>query len=163
MRAVYQAYLACRRHKRGARETQRYELALLDHLIETREALVARRWSPARSITFVTLRPKAREIHAAPFADRVVQHLLVSRLETLYEPRFIHDSYANRRGKGTHAAVDRLQQFQRQATCNGQRRAWFLQLDIAIRLELWNFPSLRSEPPRPLTGPPLVCLKSAKV
>ena len=27
---------------------------------------------------------------------------------------------------------------------------------IAIRLELWNFPALRSEPPRPLTGPPLL-------
>jgi len=130
LRAVYQAYLACRRRKRGARETQRYELRWLDHLIETREALVARRWSPARSVVFVTLRPKAREIHAAPFADRVVHHLLVSRLEALYEPRFIHDSYANRRGKGTHAAVDRLQQFQRQLTRNGRRRAWFLQLDI---------------------------------
>ena len=30
------------------------------------------------------------------------------------------------------------------------------QADIAIRLELWNFPTLRSEPPRPLTGPPLL-------
>ena len=95
MRAVDQAYRACRRRKRGARETQRYELRWLDHLIETREALVARRWSPARSVVFVTLRPKAREIHAAPFADRVVHHLLVPRLEALYEPRFIHDSYAN--------------------------------------------------------------------
>ena len=130
LRAVDQAYRACRRRKRGARETQRYELRWLDHLIETREALVARRWSPARSVVFVTLRPKAREIHAAPFADRVVHHLLVPRLEALYEPRFIHDSYANRRGKGTHAAVDRLQQFQRQLTRNGRRRAWFLQLDI---------------------------------
>ena len=130
MRAVDQAYRACRRHKRGARDTQRYELRLLDHLIETQEALVARRWSPAHSVAFVTLRPKAREIHAAPFADRVVHHGLVPRLEALYEPRFIHDSYANRRGKGTHAAVDRLQQFQRQLTRNGQRRAWFLQLDI---------------------------------
>ena len=27
---------------------------------------------------------------------------------------------------------------------------------IAILFELWNFPSLRSEPPRPLTGPPLL-------
>ena len=129
-RSLYQAYRACRRGKRGARATQRHELWLLDHLIETREALQARRWTPARSVSFVTLRPKAREIHAAPFADRVVHHWLVSRLEPLYEPRFIHDSYANRRGKGTHAAVDRLQTFQRQVTRNGQRRAWFLQLDI---------------------------------
>lgn len=67
-----------------------------------------------------------REIHAAPFTDRVVHHWLVPRLEHLFEPVFIYDSYSNRRGKGTHAAVARLQQFLRApgSTC-------FLQLDIS--------------------------------
>ncbi|CAK0761772.1 hypothetical protein CCP3SC15_270009 [Gammaproteobacteria bacterium] len=44
---------------------------------------------------------------------------------------FIHDAYSNRRGKGTHAAVERLQTFLRQASCNGQRPVYTLQLDIA--------------------------------
>jgi RNA-directed DNA polymerase len=128
--AVYQAWRGCRRRKRGSRSAQRYEVRLLDNLVETRDALEARRWVPGRPVCFVTLRPKAREVHAAPFADRVVHHLLVPRLEALFEPGFIHDSWSNRRGKGIHAAVDRLQAFMRQASRNGQRRAWFLQLDI---------------------------------
>ena len=72
----------------------------------------------------------AQEIFAANFRDRVVHHVLVSYLERIWEPRFIHDSYACRRGKGVHAAVAWLQQFIRQATANGTRRAWYLQLDI---------------------------------
>jgi hypothetical protein len=32
------------------------------------------------------------------------------------EPKFIHDSYASRADKGTHAGVRRLQQFMLQAT-----------------------------------------------
>lgn len=40
-------------------------------------------------------------------------HALVNVIEPLFERRFIHDSYANRRGKGTHAALDRGQEFAR--------------------------------------------------
>lgn len=76
---------------------------------------------------------KKREIHAPDFADRVVHHIVVERLEKLYEPLFIHDSYANRAGRGSHSAVDRLQAFMRQrenmpdTTVAG---GWYLQLDI---------------------------------
>ena len=128
--AVYQAYRACRSGKRASHHTQCYEVRLLDHLVHTSEALQSRRWSPARSVSFVCTQPKAREIHAADFADRVVHHLLVPKLELLYEPLFIHDSYSNRKARGTHAAVARLQGFMRKASRNGNRRAYFLQLDI---------------------------------
>ncbi|MFZ2957241.1 MAG: RNA-directed DNA polymerase [Candidatus Ozemobacteraceae bacterium] len=51
-------------------------------------------------------------------------------LEKIWEPIFIHDSYACRKNRGTHAAVERIQTFTRRATANGTRRAWFAQLDI---------------------------------
>ena len=60
-----------------------------------------------------------------------MHHLLVSHQERLFEPRFIHDSYACRQGKGTLAASDRLMAFLRQATANGRRPAWALKLDVA--------------------------------
>jgi RNA-directed DNA polymerase len=58
-----------------------------------------------------------------------VHHWLVPQLERVYEPKFIHDSYASRRGKGTHAAVDRLHHFVRQVQ-SGHGGGWYLQLDI---------------------------------
>ncbi|CAK0750009.1 RNA-directed DNA polymerase [Gammaproteobacteria bacterium] len=131
LNAVYGAYRACRRRKRGTRNAQRYETSLLDRLVDTEHALTVQSWRPSRTIAFVVRKPKAREILAADFSDRVVHHLLVPRLEQHFEPVFIHDSYSNRLGKGTHAAVERLQTFLRQASNNGQRPAHYLQLDIA--------------------------------
>ena len=98
--------------------------------MELREALASHGYRPARSVCFFARGPKLREIFAADFHDRVVHHVLVDYLERIWEPIFIHDSYACLRGKGVHKAVDRLQRFIRQATVNGKRPAWYLQLDI---------------------------------
>ncbi|MBT6651893.1 MAG: reverse transcriptase [Gammaproteobacteria bacterium] len=140
--ALWQAYITCRKGKRGSRNTQHYEISLLDRLIDTLDALKTARWTPSRSVLFVVTRPKMREIHAADFSDRVVHHLLVPRLERLYEPTFIHDSYSNRKGKGTHAAVERLQHFMRKVTRNQTRPAHYLQLDIANFFNTIDRPTL---------------------
>ena len=132
--AVYGAYRACRRRKRGTRNAQRYEVGLLDHLVNTAQALSGRVWRPSRAVAFVVRRPKTREILAADFSDRVVHHLLVPRLERQFEPVFIHDCFSNRVGKGTHAAVNRLQTFMQRAKEQAkktQQRVHYLQLDIA--------------------------------
>ncbi|MCP4300601.1 MAG: RNA-directed DNA polymerase, partial [Gammaproteobacteria bacterium] len=55
--------------------------------------------------------PKPRRISAAPFRDRVVHHALCHEVEPIFERGFIHDSYANRCGKGTHAGVERYERF----------------------------------------------------
>ena len=59
---------------------------------------------------------RARLISAAPFRDRIVHHALCNLIEPIFERSFIHDSYASRQGKGTHAAIRRYQQFARQNT-----------------------------------------------
>ena len=43
--------------------------------------------------------------------DRVVHHALCEACEPLFERGFIPDSYANRKGKGTHRAVARYERF----------------------------------------------------
>jgi len=88
------------------------------------------RYRPTRSVCFITRSPKLREIFAADFRDRIVHHLVVRELEKIWDPRFIHDSHASRKGKGIHGAVDRLQGFMRKVTRSGKRTGFFLQLDI---------------------------------
>jgi hypothetical protein len=127
---LYRHYLRCRRNKRHTLNALRFEARQEEGLLALRDALVNHTYAPARSVCFVVQRPKLREIFAADFRDRIVHHVLVSELERTWEPIFIHDSYACRAGKGVHAGVDRLQQFLRQVTGNGARRAWYLQLDI---------------------------------
>ena len=59
-------------------------------------------------------RPKARLISAAPYRDRVLHHVLLNVLEPILDTHFHPDSYACRKGKGTHAAANRLQALMRQ-------------------------------------------------
>jgi RNA-directed DNA polymerase len=129
LRALYDAWREARRGKKPSRNQLAFDARWADHLLQLQRELNAGLWRPRRSTCFIATRPKAREIHAPDFADRVVHHWLVPQLESLYEPRFIHDSYANRRGKGSHAAVRRLQQFVREVA-SGQGGGWYLQLDV---------------------------------
>ncbi len=127
---IYRQYLNCRKNKRNTINALRFEYDLEENLAKLHEELEAQTYSPSRSVCFILKQPKLREIFAADFRDRVVHHILVDYLEKFWEPIFIYDSYACRRGKGTHRAVKRLQTFIRSASSNGNRRAYFIQLDI---------------------------------
>ncbi len=130
MREVDQAYQACRRHKRSKPDAIAYQAPLLDQLFATRDALNQGRWRPSPGTVFITTRPKLRQVHAAPFADRVTQHLVVAGWQPLLEPGWIAHSYANRIGKGSYAAVTALQRMVRSAAAQ-HRGACYLKLDIA--------------------------------
>src|SRR5207245_951892 len=77
------------------------------------EDLKGRCYRPGAYRTFFIHEPKTRQISAAPYRDRVVHHALTRVLEPIYERSFVFDSYACRKGKGTHAAVRRCQHFAR--------------------------------------------------
>ena len=124
--ACHAVWRRARRGKRPSSNQLAFEARWLDRLLDLKTVLRAGSWQPRRTVSFIVSHPKTREIHAPDFADRVVHHLLVQQLEKIYEPVFIHDSYVNRTGKGSHAAVDRLEHFVRQHNGVG----WYLQLDI---------------------------------
>ncbi len=130
MENLYRAYRQCRRRKRGTTNALIFEKNLEANLLALHDALNNGRYTPGRSIAFLVTKPKRREIFAADFRDRVVHHLLVAHIEPAWEKRFIHDSYACRKGKGTHKGVERLQQFLRKVTHNNTQPAWYLQLDV---------------------------------
>jgi retron-type reverse transcriptase len=129
-RNIYERYLECRKNKRNTLNALKFELNAEENILKLQYALKNRSYLPSRSILFAAKKPKLREIFAADFCDRVVHHILVHELEKMWEPIFIHDSYACRKGKGTHKAVIRTQKFLRQISKNGNTRSYFLQLDI---------------------------------
>lgn len=130
-RDLHRGYRACRRHKRATYNALAFEIDAEAKLLDLQRELRAHSYRPGRSVCFVTGGPKPREVFAADFRDRVVHHLLVAHLERVFEPSFIHDSYACRTGKGTLAASDQLTRFLRQLTANGRRPGWALKLDVA--------------------------------
>jgi retron-type reverse transcriptase len=127
---IYKCYVACRRNKRNTINALHFEIGAEENVVKLERELKYRSYRPSRSILFAARKPKLREIFAADFRDRVVHHILVDQLKTIWEKIFIYDSYACRDGKGTHVAVKRLQSFMRKASKNGKARVYFLQLDV---------------------------------
>jgi hypothetical protein len=127
---IYRCYLDCRRQKRNTHNAIRFEINAEENILRLEKELQDHSYHPSRSVLFAARKPKLREIFAADFPDRIVHHILVNALENIWEPIFIHDSYASRDEKGTHKAVKRLQGFLRRITRNGRIRAFYLQLDI---------------------------------
>lgn len=113
---LWAAYKRAARGKRYRPAAAAFEYHLEENLLTLEEELRQETYLPGPYQNFVIRRPKRRLISAAPFRDRVVHHALMNVIEPLFERQFIFDSYANRCGKGTHAALDRCTHFLRRYT-----------------------------------------------
>lgn len=127
---LYSAWRKAARGKRSGSAAAGFEHQLGDRLIALQEALHSESYRPGDYTSFFIHEPKRRLISAAPFRDRVVHHALCNIIEPPFERRFITDSFANRRGKGTHRAIDRLQAF-------SQTYRYVLRMDV-----VQHFPSI---------------------
>ena len=110
---LYWAYRKARKGKRGKTPAASFERVQEEELLRLQDELRTKTYYPGNYHSFYIHEPKRRLISAAPFRDRVVHHALCRVIEPLWERRFIHDSYANRVGKGTHRALDRAQKSSR--------------------------------------------------
>jgi RNA-directed DNA polymerase len=137
--------------KRRKRSAAQFEHQLADNLLDLQDELETRRYQPGPYHHFYIHEPKRRKISAAPFRDRVVHHALCNVIEPVFEKRFIPDSYANRVGKGTHAAIDRLQYF-------AGRHAWVLRMDVVQHFPSLDHALLRAEITRLISDPGVLWL-----
>lgn len=109
--------------KRKRPDVAAFLMNLEPELMLLQRELLDGSYQPGRYRTFTIREPKARQISAAPFRDRVVHHALTRILEPIFERRFSRNSYACRTGKGTHKALA--------AAREGARRfAYVLKLDV---------------------------------
>ena len=135
---LYLAYRKARKGKRGKTPAATFEQVQEDGLLALQDELRNKTYTPGAYHSFYVPEPKRRLISAAPFRDRIVHHALCRVIEPIWEPRFIHDSYANRVGKGTHRAIDRAQYFARQYR-------YFLQCDVVQFFPAIDHAILRAE------------------
>lgn len=118
-------YTAYKKAYRGTKSYQSYGFAFNAdrEILLLQSELANGSYEPGNYTCFTIKEPKERVISVAPFRDRVVHHALVNVIEPIYEKRFIYDSYATRKEKGTHKAIGRAQGFLRE-------RPWFLKMDV---------------------------------
>lgn len=105
--------------KRYDKEVLRFGYNTLDNLIRLHNDLTWKKYQVGRYREFILKDPKERLIQYLPLRDRVVQQALHQVIEPIFDKGFIFDSYACRKGKGTHRAMRRLQYF-----LNAARQKW---------------------------------------
>ncbi len=111
---LYQAHRQARRGgKRKHPPVAEFEHGLGENLLALQAELTAQTYRPGPYRSFILIERKERKISAAPYRDRVVHHALLNIIGPILEARLIYDTYANRKGKGTHAAIRRAQEFAR--------------------------------------------------
>ncbi|WP_454843269.1 RNA-directed DNA polymerase [Pseudomonas gorinensis] len=128
---LVQAYYDCRRNKRNSASARLFEKDMEINLLELHDDLIAGTYRPGRSICFVVTRPKAREVWAAAFRDRVVHHLLYNHVAPRFYASFIADSCACIPGRGTLYAAKRLESKIRSASQNWSKPIFYLKCDLA--------------------------------
>lgn len=143
----FEAFDDCCRRKRMSTQCILYRLWWDMDLLNLARSVYDRTYNPTTSICFITTLPKLREVFAANFRDRIVQHWLCLRLEPLFEQRFESQndvSYNCRKGFGVQACVERVAQNAIKVSENytkdayyykGDLKGFFMSIDCTILLD----------------------------
>lgn len=126
------AYQKARSGKRDRAEVQVFAADLWLHLGNIQHHLLQGTYRMGEYRRFVVFEPKRREILAAPFSDRVVQHAILNIVHPIWNACMIEDTYACRQGKGTHIGADRLQQWLRDMSAHKPlAEVWIAKTDFS--------------------------------
>jgi hypothetical protein len=119
------------RGKRSKPDVQAFERHLEDNLFALQEQLRQGTYTHDPYQAFVIHDPKRRQIHKSTVKDRVVHQAMINVIEPYFERRFIFYSYSSRKGKGTHAAIRRLERMLQRLSRNNTQTVYVLKMDIA--------------------------------
>jgi len=122
---LYRGYKKARKGKRYSSEVLAFSESLEQNLFNLSNMLLTQDYQPKGFKEFKLFDPKERQIKAPYFRDRIVHRSLHRSLEPFFDKKFIEHSFACRKGKGTHAGVDKAQEFMRKTGSQ-----YFLKCDV---------------------------------
>lgn len=132
------AYKKARKGKTKKIYVIEFEKNLGKNLKNLNYELKSQTYKPKPLQTFILRDPKTRKISKSSFCDRVVHHALCNIIDPIFDKTFIHDSCANRKGKGNLCALNRFSKFKRKVTNNLISKAYCLKADIKHYFEEVN-------------------------
>lgn len=124
------AFCDAKKHKSNKDYVIEFEKDLEANLRELCDELWNHTYRPLPSSCFIINCPKAREVFAAQFRDRVVHHLLYMYIHEMLERTFIEDAYSCIPDRGTSYGVRRLQKNIIGESNNYTKRVYILKMDV---------------------------------
>ncbi|MDD3170559.1 MAG: reverse transcriptase [Candidatus Pacebacteria bacterium] len=105
---IHSGYLKAGKGKRFKKDVLSFGYFLEYELAGIKKELEGQNYVHGGYKEFIVRDSKKRTIRAPCFRDRIMHHALCNAVEPVFEKTFIFDSYACRKGKGTHQALKRL-------------------------------------------------------
>ncbi len=115
------AFKKARKGKSSMAYVKEFEKNLKINLKILQFELINKTYQPKKLKLFIIHDPKTRKICKSNFRDRIIHHAIVNILEPIYEKIFIYDSYASRKNKGQHKALERFHELKRKVSLNGKK------------------------------------------
>ena len=124
---AWKEFKAGKTKKKDVAEFQKY---IRNNIFKLHYELKNKTYEHSEYFSFYVKDPKLRHIHKACVKDRVLHHAIFRILYPIFDKSFIFDSYSCRNGKGTHKAVNRLNDFARKVSQNNTKTCFILKLDV---------------------------------
>ncbi len=139
------AFKKARKCKRYRPDVMRFEKDREANLIRAVEDLENGTYTPGPYTVFKVFEPKERVIMALPFYDRVIQHMIATFIEPIFEKRFIFHSFACRKDKGVHEASAILTKWLYKLEILEGKKIWAIKADIRHYFQSVNHEILKAE------------------
>lgn len=131
-KVLYDAYILCLKNKKKKYGTYNFvNDELCKNLDELLDKLNNLKYIPEASNCYVITDPALREIYAAQFSDRVVQHFYMKEIESILEKELIENCCSCRKGKGNDYALKLLKKFITKISNNGKKDCYFFKIDLS--------------------------------
>lgn len=129
---IYDVYNLCLKNKKKKIGTYNFvNDNLCKNLINLLDMLNKREYVLGKSNCYVITEPALREIYAAQFADRIVQHFYMKEIEEILEKKLVDGCCSCRKGKGTDYALKLLKKHLMETSKNGKENCFFLKIDLS--------------------------------
>lgn len=122
----YDAFANASKGKRDKYEYLRFAEWQYYNMSKLRESILMAIYKPQEPTQFTIFEPKPRNISAPKFTDRIVQHAIYSVIYPIFNKTFLPNSYACRKGYGTHKAAKDVQ-----AAARKHSKWWYLKTDFS--------------------------------
>ncbi len=129
---LYNAYECCLKRKKNKSGTYTFaNMDLCENLYVLLEDLNNRTYELSPSNCYGITTPAPREIYAAQFRDRIVQHFYMNEINDILEAQLIDTCCSCRKGKGVDYALKSLKEMILKVSENGTKDCYFLKLDLS--------------------------------
>ncbi|MDO5556388.1 MAG: RNA-directed DNA polymerase [Clostridia bacterium] len=129
---LYEAYNLCLKNKKRKMGTYNFvNFDLCKNLFELLEELNNHTYIPQSSNCYVITDPALREIYAAQFRDRIVQHFYMKEIENILEEKFVIGCSSCIKERGTDYALKLLRNYLEEISNKGKQDCFFLKIDLS--------------------------------